>query len=106
VAELRPVLRELPITSTLAVLSGKRRRAERVVEQVAVECGLAVRTVVQETGNCHPADQLVRGADRVLIVTRDGLSIGRFLQLADRYAKPLRVVRLAAELETSERSKP
>jgi uroporphyrinogen-III synthase len=104
--DVRPVVRELPITSTVAVLAGKRRRAERALEQAAVECGLAVRAVVQKPRDGHPADFLVRGADRVLIVTRDGLAIGRLLQLAERYAKPVRVVRLAGAQESNDLSTP
>jgi hypothetical protein len=42
----------------------------------------------------HPADALVRRADRVVIVTagRSDAGIGALLQLAERYAREVRVV--------------
>jgi uroporphyrinogen-III synthase len=92
---INSVISELSADATLAVLSGKRRSAERMAEQAAVQRGLAVHTVPPAQGGRHPADTLLRRADRVIIVTGDGVhtGVGAVLQLAERYAKPARVVR-------------
>jgi hypothetical protein len=92
-ADLRPVVRDLPPGSTVTMLAGNRRRADRAVEQAAVEMGLAVEAIPQVTDGRHRADELVRRSDYVLIVARERAAIGRLLQLADRYAKPVVVVR-------------
>jgi hypothetical protein len=94
VEEVRPAFAQLPADASIAVLAGRSHRAGRAIEQAALERGLALRTVEPDTGTRHPADQLVRGADAVLILTRDGLRIGRLMQLAERYAKPTQVVYL------------
>jgi hypothetical protein len=94
---INSVIGELPADATVAVLSGKRRSAERMAEQAAVQRGLAVHTVPQAQRGRPPADTLLRRADRVIIVTGDGelnhMGVGAVLQLAERYAKPARVVR-------------
>ena len=46
-------------------------------------------------------DELVRRADVVLIVTKTGLGAGRLLQLAHRYAKTVRVIRLNSKTRAS-----
>jgi uroporphyrinogen-III synthase len=93
--EVRPAIAELPAEVSISVLAGRTRKAARAVEQAAIERGLALRTVQPDSRGRHAADALVRGADAVIILTRDGRGIGRLLQLAERYAKPTRVVTCA-----------
>lgn len=92
--EISSVIGELPAATTVAVLSGKGRVGERMAERAAVQCGLAVQTVQPAQAGCHPADTLIRRSARVLIFTGDEAesSLGALLQVADRYAKPARVV--------------
>jgi uroporphyrinogen-III synthase len=96
------IIIELSAGTTVAVLSGKSRSAERMTEQAAVQRGLAVHTVPPAQGRHHRADTLVRRAARVLIVTGDGVQtgVGAVLQLAERYAKPARVVRNGSSRDT------
>jgi uroporphyrinogen-III synthase len=93
--ELEREVCELQAGATLAVLSGKHRRAERLAEDVAVRRGLAVHAIRPAGAGRHPADALVRQADRVVVVSRDAddPDIGTLLRLAQRYAKPAHVVR-------------
>jgi uroporphyrinogen-III synthase len=95
--EVRTAIAQLPSDTSLAVLAGRTHKGARLVERAAIERGLPLRTVQPDDGGGHhPADELVRGADAVLILTRSGLGVGRLLQLAERYAKPIRVLRCPA----------
>jgi uroporphyrinogen-III synthase len=86
---------QLPPTTTLAILSGRGRRAERLAEDVAIQRGLAVHVVSPARAGRHPADALVRQADLVLVVSRaaDDPDVGPLLRLAQHYAKPAQVTR-------------
>jgi hypothetical protein len=79
---------------TLTLLSGKHRRPERLAEDVAVQRGLAVHAIALAGAGSHPADRLVRQADRVIVVSRDrdDPEVGILLRLARRYAKPAQVI--------------
>jgi len=81
----------------VGVLAGSGRRGERLAEQVAVARGLAVHRVMPARAPRHPAEDLVRKADWVLIVVGNSApaGLGRLLKLAERYAKQVRVVRAA-----------
>jgi hypothetical protein len=92
--ELDPVLDQLGPGSTVGVLSGRSRRAERSAERAAIERGFALEQIRPVCDGRHPADQLVRWANTVFIVARRQ-RVGALLQLANRYAKPVRVIRLA-----------
>jgi uroporphyrinogen-III synthase len=85
---------DLAPSVTLALLSGKNRRAERLAEDVAVQRGLAVHAIAPSGAGYHPADKLVRQADRVIVVNRDrdDPDVSTLLRLARRYAKPAYVV--------------
>jgi uroporphyrinogen-III synthase len=85
---------QLPLGTTLAVLSGKRRRAERLAEAVAVQRGLTVHALLPARAGRHPADALVRRADRVLVVSGNvqDPDVAVLLRLAQRYVKPAQVV--------------
>jgi hypothetical protein len=89
------VVSELPAGTTLAVLSGRNRRAERLAEDVAVRRGLAVHAVMPAASGRHGADTLVRGADLVVVVSQDpdDPDVSAMLRLARRYAKPAQVKR-------------
>jgi uroporphyrinogen-III synthase len=97
------IIGELSADATVVVLSGRSRSAERMAEQAAVQRGLAVHTVPPAPGGRPPADTLLRRADRVLIVAGYGESnhtgVGAVLQLAERYAKPARVVRTGSAVD-------
>ena len=75
----------------ITVLAGQ----SRLVEQVCVARGLAVECVRPSADGAHPADEMIRRATRVVIVTglRRSLDVGRVLRLAERYAKRVDVVR-------------
>jgi uroporphyrinogen-III synthase len=92
--DISSVIGDLSADTTVAVLSGRRRIAERMAEQAAVQRNLAVHTVLAAQRGRHPADTLVRRAARVVIVTGDGVhtGCGALLQLAERYAKPAQVL--------------
>jgi uroporphyrinogen-III synthase len=92
--EIGRVVGGLGVTSTVALLSGKSRRAERLAEDIAVQRGLAVHAVLPARAGRHPADPLVRRADRVLIVTGHAADadVAPLLRLAQRYAKPAQVI--------------
>jgi uroporphyrinogen-III synthase len=85
---------DLAPSVTLALLSGKNRRAERLAEDVAVRRGLAVHAIAPAGAGHHPADKLVRQADRVIVVNRDrdDPDVSTLLRLARRYAKPAHVI--------------
>ena len=87
VGSLRPEAR-------VAVLAGKTRVGDRLVEQTAIARGLAVEQFRPSRGASHPADQMIRQANRVIVVCgpRPTVDVGRVLRLADRYAKPVQVV--------------
>jgi uroporphyrinogen-III synthase len=93
------VVRQLPPGTTLAVLSGKSRRGERRAEEAAVLSGLAVHAVLPSRAGRHPADALVRCADRVLVLSGDAHDAGvpAMLQLAQHYAKPAHVAVTGAQ---------
>jgi hypothetical protein len=87
------VVSELPAGTTLAVLSGKNRRAERLAEDVAVRHGMAVHAIAPAGSGRHPADTLVRRADVVFVVSQhpDDPEVNTMLRRARRYAKPAQV---------------
>jgi uroporphyrinogen-III synthase len=95
-ALIRSVIHGFSTELIVAVLAGNTRSGERLAEQVAIERGLAVHRVMPARPPRHPADDLVRKASQVLIVASNentSIGVGRLLQLAERYAKPVRVVR-------------
>ena len=51
-----------------ALLAGRQRKLERAVADAAIARGLAVRTVPPARDGRHPADDLVRRADHVLVL--------------------------------------
>jgi hypothetical protein len=93
-SQMAAVVETLPSSATLAVLAGRGRTGERLATQAAIARGLAVHSVAPARAGRHPADTLVRRADRVLIVTSQAVrpGLGTLLQLAERYAKPARVI--------------
>jgi hypothetical protein len=94
-AAIEGVLTALGPTAHVAVLDGKSRPGDRLVERLCVERGMAIERVRPSRTTDHPADEIVRRATRVILIagaTRD-LEVGRVLRLAERYAKPVQVVR-------------
>ena len=96
---------ELSAQATVALLSGKRRSAERLAEHCALKRGMAVHIVARARNGLHPADALVRRADRVVIVTASKFegSAGALVQLAARYAKPVRMASTPSRIEPTGR---
>jgi hypothetical protein len=84
----------LPAAARVAVLAGKGRAGDRLVERAAIGRGLAVQQFRPGRGVGHPADLMIRQANRVLILCgpRPSVDVGRVLRLADRYAKPVQLV--------------
>jgi uroporphyrinogen-III synthase len=91
---LKRVVEELPDSATVALLAGQSGTAERA----AIKRGVAVHIIAPDATG-HPADGLVRRADRVLIVS-GGSGLGGVLQLAQRYAKPASVIGVSDATET------
>ena len=93
-SQMAAVVDTLPASTTLAVLAGRGRSGERLAAQAAIARGLSVHSIAPARAGRHPADALVRRADRVLIVTSQEVrpGLGTLLQLAERYAKPARVI--------------
>lgn len=90
--DVQKALATLDADTVVMLLAGQHRRAERIAERLAIEYGFAVEQVRPSTDGRHPADDLVRRAASVLIVTREK-PVGRLLQLAERYAKPVSIMR-------------
>jgi uroporphyrinogen-III synthase len=92
--DVRAIIRQLAANDTVVLLTGKARPADRLAEQYAVARGLAVHRVLPARNGLHPADGLVRRADRVVIVSADRSerAVDGLLRVAARYARPVRVV--------------
>ena len=80
--------------ASVAVVSSRPRSGDRLVEQVCIERGVAVECVAPSRAASHPADDIIRRAARVVILTGTArnASVGRLLRLAARYAKPVEVL--------------
>jgi hypothetical protein len=79
---------------SVAVLAGKSRSGDRLVEQVCLERGVAVECIPPSRTAGHPADDVIRRATRVVIISGRSRrpDVGRVLRLAERYAKPIQII--------------
>ncbi len=88
------VIGALSADASIAVLAGKTRRSDRLVEQAGIARGVPVQRFQPLRDGVHPGDAMIRSATRVLILTGNGqfVGVGRLLRLAGRYAKPVQVI--------------